>query len=181
MAAAAFAVVAVLRPRAGSGPAVCAILGLLWVWMALAYHLDFFAGISPAAYGFAALSAASAAVFIWQGVVRRRLSFRWASGWRGAAGVTLIVFALVVYPVWPAYAGHACPASPSFGLPYTTTICAIGLLLCFAVPPAPRSPLIAPLLRCGVGAQAAFLLGAWPDLGLIVAGVVGLALLAPLP
>jgi hypothetical protein len=51
-------------------------------------------------------------------------------------------------------------------------------LLCFALPPTPRSPLIVPLLWCLVGAQDALLLGVQPDLSLIAAGVVGAALLA---
>jgi hypothetical protein len=171
------ALAAVLSPRPWSGVAVSAVLGVLWAWIAMAYHLAFFASISPAAYGFAALSAAGAAVFVWQGVVRRRLTFRWASGPKAMAGVTLIVFALVVYPVWSAYAGHPYPATPTFGLPCPTTIFTIGLL-CFAVPPTPRSSLLVPLLWCLVGAQAAFLLGVQPDLGLIAAAVVGMGLLA---
>ncbi len=171
------AVAAALRPRPWSGVAVSAILGVLWAWIAVAYHLAFFARISPPAYGFAALSAAGALVFIWQGVIRRRLSFRWAPGLKATAGVVLIVFALVVYPVWSAYAGHPYPATPTFGLPCPTTIFTIGLL-CFAVPPMPRSPLIVPLLWSFVGAQAAFILGAPPDLGLIAAGAVCVALLA---
>lgn len=171
------ALVAVLWPRPWSGVAVSAVLGVLWAWIAMAYHLDFFARISPAAYAFAALSAAGAAVFVWQGVVRRRLTFRWASGPKAMAGVTLIVFALVVYPVWSSYAGHPYPATPTFGLPCPTTIFTIGLL-CFAVQPTPRSALLAPLLWCFVGAQAAFLLGVQPDLGLIAAAMVGMGLLA---
>ena len=171
------AVAAVLRPRPWSGVAVSAILGVLWAWTALAYHLAFFARISPAAYGFAVLSAAGAAAFIWQGVVRRRLTFRWVPGLRATAGVVLIAFALVVYPVWSAYAGYPYPATPTFGLPCPTTIFTIGLL-CFAVPPTPRSPLIVPVLWCLVGAQAAFLLGVLPDLVLIAAAVVGMGLLA---
>ena len=171
------ALAAVLRPRPWSGVAVSAVLGVLWAWIALAYHLAFFARISPAAYGFAALSSAGAVVFFWQGVIRRRLDFRWAPGTKGAGGVVLIVFALVVYPVWSSYAGHPYPATPTFGLPCPTTIFTIGLL-CFAVPPTPRSPMIAPLLWCLVGAQAAFLLGVQPDLGLIAAAVVGMGLLA---
>lgn len=171
------ALVAVLWPRPWSGVAVSAVLGVLWAWIAMAYHLAFFARISPAAYAFAALSAAGAAVFVWQGVVRRRLTLRWASGPKAMAGVTLIVFALVVYPVWSAYAGHPYPATPTFGLPCPTTIFTIGLL-CFAVPPTPRSPLLVPLLWCLVGAQAAFLLDVQPDLGLIAAAVVGMDLLA---
>ena len=171
------ALVAVRWPRPWSGLAVSAVLGVLWAWTAMAYHLAFFARISPAAYAFAALSAAGAAVFVWQGVVRRRLTFRWASGPKAMAGVTLTVFALVVYPVWSAYAGHPYPATPTFGLPCPTTIFTIGLLS-FAVQPTPRSPLFVPLLWCLVGAQSAFLLGVQPDLGLIAAAVVGMGLLA---
>ena len=171
------AVGAVLRPQPWSGVVVSSILGVLWAWIALIYHLAFFARISPAAYGFAAGSAVGAVVFIWQGVIRRRLSFRWMPGLNAMAGVVLIAFALVVYPVWSAYAGHPYPATPTFGLPCPTTIFTIGLL-CFAVPPMPRSPLIVPLLWCLVGAQAAFLLGVQPDLGLIAAAVVGVGIFA---
>lgn len=171
------AVAAVLWPRPWSGAAVCAILGAFWAWIALAYHLAFFARISAAAYGFAALFAIGAIVFIWQGVVRRRLAFRWVPGLKATVGSLLIAFALVVYPVWSSFSGHPYPATPTFGLPCPTTIFTIGLL-CFAVPATPRSPLIAPLLWCLVGAQAAFLLGVRPDLGLLAAGVVDVALLA---
>ncbi|WP_051675805.1 DUF6064 family protein [Polaromonas glacialis] len=171
------AVVAALRPRPWSGVAESAILGVLWAWIALAYHLVFFARISPPAYVFATLSMVGAAAFIWQGVIRRRLSFQWVPGLKAWAGAALIVFALVVYPVWSAYAGHPYPATPTFGLPCPTTIFTIGLL-CFAVTPTPRSPLIVPLLWCLVGAQAAFLLGVQPDFGLIPAGLVGTGLLA---
>lgn len=138
------AVVAVLRPQPWTGVAVSAGLGFLWAWIALVYHLAFFTRISPAAYGFAALSAA-AVVFIWQGVVRCRLAFRWVPGPRATAGVVLITFALVVYPVWSACAGHPHPQTPTFGLPCPTTIFTIGLLY-FAMPPTPRSPLIVPSL-----------------------------------
>lgn len=171
------AIAAVLRPRHWSGVAVSVILGALWAWIAIAYHLIFFAPINPAAYAFAALSLAGAGVFIWQGAIRRRLVFQWAPGPKATAGAALIFFALVVYPIWSALAGHPYPQTPTFGLPCPTTIFTIGLL-CFAVPPTPRSPLIVPVLWCLVGAQAAFLLGMQPDLSLIVAGLMGMGLLA---
>jgi hypothetical protein len=171
------AVAAVWRPRPWSGVAVSAILALLWTWIALAYHLACFARINPAAYAFSAFSMVGTAVFFWQGVVRRRLAFGWVQGLKSVAGVLLIVFALVVYPVWSAYAGHAYPATATFGLPCPTTIFTIGVL-CFAVPPTPRSPLIVPVLWCFVGAQAAFVLGVPADLGLVAAGMVGIGLMA---
>ncbi len=110
------------------------------------------------------------------GAVRRRLGFRWVPGPKAVTGAVLVVFALAVYPVWSADAGHPYPETATFGLPCPTTIFTIGVL-CFAVPPTPRGPLIVPLLWCLVGAQAAFLLGVQPDLGLIAAGLAGMGLL----
>jgi hypothetical protein len=97
---------AMARPRRWSGVAMSAILAVLWAWIALAYQVAFFAAVSPAAYGFAALSAIGAAVVVWQGVVRRRLAFRWVPGLKSTAGAVPIAFALGVYPVWSAFAGQ---------------------------------------------------------------------------
>ena len=170
------AVAAALRPQPWSGPAVSAILAAMWAWIALAYHLAFFTRISPPAYAFAALSIAGSAIFLWEGVVRRQLAFEWALGPRAVAGGALIVFALVVYPIWSTYEGHRFPATPTFGLPCPTTIFTLGLLA-FATRPTPRSTLIIPLLWCLIGAQAAFFLGVRPDLGLFAAAAVGIGLL----
>lgn len=101
-------------PRRWSGVAVSAILALLWAWIGLAYHLTFFTSIGPPAYAFAAISFAGAAVFFWQGVVRRRLEFRWVLSVRALAGLGLIVFALLVYPLWAWLAGHRYPAFATF-------------------------------------------------------------------
>lgn len=174
---AAVAVVLVVVPRRRSGVGVSAILAFLWAWLGLAYHLVFFTSISPPAYGFAAVSVAGALVFLWQGVVRRRLEFRWVGGARGTIGLMLVAFALGVYPAWSYLAEHHYPETPTFGLPCPTTIFTLGLLA-FMVRPYPRSPLVAPVLWSFVGAQAAFLLAVPQDLGLAVAGVVGIVLIA---
>jgi hypothetical protein len=171
------AVVLVFVPRRWASVGISAILACLWAWLGLAYHLAFFAPINPLAYPFAALSVAGAVVFLWQGIVRRRLVFRWAVSGRSAAGLVLVVFALVVYPAWTSFSGHGYPALPTFGLPCPTTLFTLGLLA-FLAAPYPRGPLVVPLLWCFVGAQAAFLLGVQADLALLVAGVFGLVLLA---
>ncbi len=175
LALALWALVRVAWPRRGSGQVVSAVLGGLWLWQGLAYHLAFFAAINPLAYAFAAVSVAGGLVLLWQGVVRQRLAFRFVPGWRGWAGAALVLFALLVYPAWSAYAGHRYLASPSFGLPCPTTLYTIGMLA-FLVAPYPRSPLVVPVLWCLVGAQAAFLLGVPQDLALLVAAAVGLVL-----
>jgi hypothetical protein len=163
--------------RRQSGRALSAVLAFLWAWLGVAYHLAFFTSINPQAYTFSAVSLIGAAVFLWQGVVRRRLVFRWQSGARGAAGAALLGFALLVYPAWSWLAGHRYPATPTFGLPCPTTLFTLGLLA-FLVSPYPRSVLVVPLLWCLVGASAAWLLGVPQDLGLVAAGLVGVVLLA---
>lgn len=170
------AVVLLVRQRSYTSVGISAILTLLWVWQALAYHLAFFTAINPLAHGFAALFMGGAAVFFWQGVVCRKLIFKITVGWRIRAGWSLIIFAWFIYPAWTYSAGHRYPAFPTFGLPCPTTLFTIGLLA-FLVKPYPRSVLIVPILWCFVGSQAAFLFDVQADLALIIAAVLGLALI----
>lgn len=169
------AIVLVAAPRRWSGAGVSAILAVLWAWPGLAYHLAFFTVINPLAYGFAGISLAGSLIFLWQGVRHRRLEFRLRFNARTAVGVVLVLFALVIYPAWSVFAGHPYPSLPTFGLPCPTTIFTIGLLA-FTVAPCPRSPFAVPVLWSMIGGQAAFLLGVPQDLGLLVAGIVGIML-----
>ena len=170
----------VLRPRPWTGRVISGILAFLWFWLALAYHLAFFSRINPLAYGFSLVSLIGAFVFVWQGLIRRRLEFAWRWGPRAILGVLLVVYALGVYPLWSAYAGHLYPAMPTFGLPCPTTIFTIGILV-FARPVYPRSPLIVPALWCLIGGQAAFALNVAPDYGLFAAFLVAVGLLVRRP
>lgn len=170
------AILLVLRPRRWSGIGVSAILAFLWAWLAIAYHLAFFSRINSLAYVFSGMSLVGALSFFWQGVVRRRLQFAWVGGWRAFVGTVLVVFALILYPLWSWQAGHPYPQMPTFGVPCPTTIFTIGLLA-FLVPAYPRSPLVVPVLWCFVGAQAAFLLGVHQDVGLVAAAVAGAVIL----
>jgi hypothetical protein len=168
------AIVLVLRPRPFSSPAIAAILSFLWGWMAIAYHFAFFASINPAAWLFGALFLAGSLWFAWEGVINGRLQFRLTGGIPGGAGVLLIIFSLIIYPLLGCLLGHRYPAVPTFGLPCPTTIFTLGLLL-FAAAPLPRSVFVVPLLWSATGSLAAFRLGVLQDLGLLAAGLIGLA------
>lgn len=163
-------------PRYGTDIAISAILSFFWGWLGLAYHLAFFASINPLAYVFSIVSVAGAAIFLWHGVVRRRLKFRLNRSIRTAVGLSLVIFALGIYPAWTWYAGHHYPAAPTFGLPCPTTIFTVGMLA-FLAAPYPRSLFVAPFLWSLVGSQAAFLLGVTQDFGLLVATVVATVLI----
>lgn len=163
-------------PRRRSWRAISAILGCLWIWQAFAYHFAFFARINPLAYAFGVISLMAAWMFVWDGVVLGRLRFYVRNRASCYAGFALIVFALIVYPAWPWFAGKRYPYVPTFGLPCPTTIFTIGMLALRAAP-YPRGPLFVPILWAFVGGQAALLLDVPQDFGLIAAGSVGLVLL----
>ena len=149
---------------------------MLWTWLALAYPLAFFWSINPAAPFFAAVSLASALAFAWQGGIRGTLQFRQGLSTRSVAGLTLIVFALLVYPAIGTYIGHRYPASPTFGLPCPTTLFTFGLLL-MAAPDLPKVVVLAPLAWALIGSTAALALGVTEDLALVVVAALGLYML----
>lgn len=163
-------IVLVVRGGASNGAWIAAALAALWAWMALAYHLAFFTEINPAAWAFGTVFLLGSAWFAWTGVVRRRLRFALGQGLRTWIGGAFVAFALVVYPLIGYLLGRRYPAVPTFGLPCPTTIFTIGTLL-LATPPLPRSVFVIPVLWAAVGSVAAFTLGVYEDLGLLVAGL----------
>ena len=109
-------------------------------------------------------------IFLFTGVLRRRLSFEFRPNGYGWTGAFLILYAMVLYPILGYFFGHAYPKAPSFGLPCPTTIFTLGLLL-WTKPGLPKSVLIIPVLWSVIGFSAALTLGIAEDTGLLVAGV----------
>ncbi|HSC95904.1 MAG TPA: DUF6064 family protein [Burkholderiales bacterium] len=169
--AALLSIALLLVPGAWPSFVITLILALLWAWMAIAYHIAFFTSINPAAWLLGMGFLLGSLAFAWHGIARPDLNFRFVRGVRGISGAALIVFALVLYPVIGYFLGHRYPAAPTFGLPCPTTIFTLGLLL-FAASPLPKAVLLVPLLWAAVGALAAFQLGVYEDLALVIAGVV---------
>ncbi len=167
----------VVQARPSHGRWISAALALFWGWMAVAYHFAYFTSINPAAWAFGAVSLLGGLWFAWVGVVQRRLHFALDRGIQSWTAGVLVMFALVMYPLIGNMLGHQYPAAPTFGLPCPTTIFTIGILL-FAKPPLSRSAFIVPVLWALVGSSAAFALGVYQDLGLLVACVVAIVALA---
>ena len=64
---AALCVLAMFTRLRWRGLLISAVLGVLWLWLALAYHWAFFSRINPIAIAFALVSAAGALLFLWHG------------------------------------------------------------------------------------------------------------------
>lgn len=163
---------ALMVRRADSDRVIAAILCALWLWTGIVYHLMYFREVNPAAWIFGAASIAAAALFAWAGLVRRALVFDGESRARRITGHALIAYALVGYPLLSAIVGRTYPEMPTFGVPCPTTIFTIGMLA-FLARPVPRYVFFVPVAWAMIGSTAAFPVGVYEDLGLLVAGLAG--------
>jgi hypothetical protein len=145
-------------------------LGLLWLWMGVAYHLTFFRTVNPAATIFGLLFVTQGAMFLWRAVRRRGQALRGRRDLGGVLGMSMLAYALVIYPLIGYALGQRYPAAPTFGLPCPTTILTFGVLL-WAARPVPTSLLVIPALWALIATQAAFAFGVWQDLGLLASAV----------
>lgn len=165
--------------RRGSRLAL-ALLALLWLWTAVAYHLAFYTTLSALGYLFAAMFVVEGLLLFRLAIGRHplRLSARWDV--RSIVGGALALYALAGYPLAALAAGHRYPTLPTFGVPCPTTIFTFGVLL-LAAEGLPRTTLIVPAAWALLGTSAAMLFGMWEDVGLAVAGVVAIPLLLRTP
>jgi hypothetical protein len=158
------------RPQ-NSGRLISGVLGLLWAWTGIVYHLIYFTAINKAAFAFGAVFLAGSCAFLWAGVIKAQLEFTSTNAIHRVLGSILVVFALLVYSALSGFFGHGYPAMPTFGLPCPITIFTVGML-CFLAAPFPRYVFATPIVWSVVGSQAAFLLGVYQDVGLLIAGII---------
>lgn len=163
--------IAIFRPVRGSDGVISSCLGVAWLAMGAVYHAGFFAVINPLAWIFGALFILQGLLFLWTGVVRQRLAYRFTNDLSGWTGIGMMVFAMAGYPLLGLLADHVWPRVPVFGVaPCPTTIFTLGMLLLVAG----RTPvhLVAiPILWSAIGGSAAWMLDVPEDLALFVAGI----------
>ena len=173
----AFSLLAVLvlwlawRPRERSGMAVAGVLAFLWAWMGVVYHGWYFSRINPAAYLFAGAFLLQAALLLHAGLSRAGPTFRARMDAAGIAGVVMVAYALIVYPLIGYAVGQRYPAAPTFGLPCPTTIFTFGVLL-WAAPRVPPHLLVIPTAWSVLGVFAARSHGIVQDYALPVAALI---------
>lgn len=172
------AIALALRHTAQAGRLIMAMLAAFWLWMGAAYHLAFFSAINPAAYVFGGLFILQGLLFLAAGLWRPNLSFRYRKDAYGLAGALLILYALAIYPALGVLFGHGYPYAPLFGVaPCPTAIFTFGLLL-WTEGRVPLWLLVIPTVWALIGTTAALRLGVPEDVGLLVAAMVAVAMLA---
>lgn len=166
------------KPGVRRDKIIAVVLFFFWLWNGTAYHLFFFSTINKAAYGFAVLFAIQAVLFFITGILKGNLSFSDPKKEVSAVlGFAAVIYAMIVYPILGALAGHGFPQSPMFGVaPCPTTIFTFGLLM-LANRGIPKYLLAVPLVWSIVGFGAALKLGIAEDTGLLIAGLTGTAVI----
>jgi hypothetical protein len=166
--------VLLLRPRRWRGWVVAAILAGGSVWVGHFYHLQHYATINWAANYFAYLFALEALLLSWSGGIRDRLRFRPPVDPAGAAGLGLVAFAVVIYPlIGPLLLGRPWMQAEVFGVtPDPTVVATLGVLV------AAERPrwllLVVPLIWCAISGATLWTMGS-PDAPIMpAAGAVAL-------
>lgn len=155
----------------------CGLLATLWAWTAVAYHFAHFARINPAALLFAAAFLLEAGLFVWRMIAGRPLQLRYRRDVASFIGLSMIAYALLVYPVLNGLLGQSYPYAPTFGVPCPITIFTLGVLM-LARDRKVGILFVVPVVWSVIGGSATFLLGVWPDIGLLVSGSIAFVWLA---
>lgn len=130
IAAAAIAVALALSLRRNDGRFAAALLALVWLWTAVAFHLERYATINWAATYFAAAFALQALLLGWTGIVRGRLDSQASTDFTGRTGLILFAVALVIQPLVGLFLGRPWTQAEIFGLaPDPTAVATLAVLL----------------------------------------------------
>jgi hypothetical protein len=165
--------VPLLRPAKRWRQAVTAALAALWLWVGLVFWRGAATDMAML-YGPTALFTIQGILFL-VALARDRVAYGSSGRLRTAAGLTFIAYALVGYPLVGLAVGHVYPEtalSPLFPCP--ATLLTFGALLL-----ARRVPwhlLVIPIFWALSGALWVYL-GMVEDAGLVIAGIVGIAML----
>ncbi len=163
--------------KRNSNAYACGVLMVMWLWMGIVYHIMFFSSINSGAYIFGAFFIMQGFLFLYSGVLRKAVVFRFSGDVYAALGFAFILYAMIFYPLLGIWAGHGYPHAPMFGIaPCPTTIFTFGILL-LTLPGIPKKLLIIPAVWSMLGVSAAMNFGIYEDAGLPVAGILGTALL----
>jgi hypothetical protein len=144
----------------------------MWLWTGVAYHALSFSAINNAAYIFAALFVVQGCCLVYAGVYRDQVRFGLRPILATGAGISLVAYAAIAYPLVGLATGHRYPEMPMFGVtPCPVTIFTFGMLL-LTVRPVPNWLLVIPFVWSLIGGSAAVLLNVPQDWFLLMSGFI---------
>jgi hypothetical protein len=158
------------RGDARRGRVITAIVAGGWLWIAIAFHFARYATLTWTARYFAWGFGLEAALLLWTGVVRGRLTFEGRP-----AGLAIFLFALVVQPLVGPLLGRTWSQIEVFGVaPDPTAIATLAILL-LATGRVRWELITLPVLWCAISGATLWSMRA-PDAGIpLAAAALGLS------
>jgi len=136
----------------------------------------YFKEFMPIPFVFGVLFILQALIFIFEGTIRNRISFKFKTDLYGLTGALLIFYAIFGYQALEYLLERGYPEILSFGMfPCPTVIFSLGILLWTGIK-FPPYILIFPLIHALSGFIPAFMIGIIEDIGLIISGLVAILL-----
>lgn len=148
-------------------------LGILWIWIGIAYHFVFFTEINKAAFVFGGLFVLQGLFFLIETFFRKKLEFKFSGKWMDYIAYFFIIFGIVIYPILLFYLENSLESIITLGLPCPSTILTFGFLM-FASSRLSKYLLIIPTLWTIVGTSAAINFGVYPDYLMPVSALIAI-------
>lgn len=151
------------------------ILGLLWIWTGLVYHIIYFTEINKVALVFGSMFILEGIFILIETFRKNCFEFTFKKGTDGYTGYFIMFFGLILYPL----IGYLTEGDPktviSLGLPCPSTIFTFGLFI-LSSSSLKKYLLIIPVLWSLIGLSAAINFGVYQDFMLIISAIVTLIL-----
>jgi hypothetical protein len=178
-------ILALRRPRY-SDKIISGILAFLWLWSGVVFLMVFLGPWTLVLSGFAlpgfgylsgALFIIQGTIFLYFGVIRPSMSFKFAGNSHAVIGAVLVIYAMAIYPIVGYATGHPFPGYPLFG----TAACPVAIFtvgtLLWTNKRMPQFIPIIPTIWGLLGILAVVAIKVWADAGLFVAGSLGFVIL----
>lgn len=175
----------VLKKNGHSDRIVSSILSFLWFWSAVVFFIIFYGPTSVEFLGVTmpgvwylggVLFLFQGGLFLVLGVFKSSLSFGFSGDKYSVIGASMIVYAILVYPVVGFLTGFNYPRYPVFGAPCPVVIFTLGMLL-WSDMKTPAFVGIIPFIWAIMGVMPVIALDVFADVGLILSGAIGLPLI----
>jgi hypothetical protein len=137
-------------------------LGILWIWIGIAYHFAFFTEINKAAFLFGGLFVLQGLFFLLETFSRKKLEFEFSEKTMDFVAYFFLIFGIVIYPILLFFLENSLEMTITLGLPCPSTILTFGFLM-LTSSKLSKYLLIIPALWTIVGTSAAINFGVYPD------------------
>jgi Family of unknown function (DUF6064) len=146
-------------------------LGVLWIWMGVAYHLAFFTAINKAAFLFGGIFILQGLLILYSTLIKNRLIFKFTLQTQDYLGYFFILDGLIIYPTISYFIEGSFGRTILIGLPCPSTIFTFGFFI-LTSNKFPKYLLIIPSLWAVVGLSAAINIGVFQDVMILIAAII---------